>query len=201
MIKKHTTSLGIAFALAFLLLSTFFYPGGSQHDANSLGFSWQHNYLSNLLNPVAVNGSENTARPWAVGGVIFLCASVAVFFWRLSQKIPHKDSSNIICYAGIGSMVASLLVATPLHDLAVTISGILLMLSLFYATVFVFRTKRHGLKALSVLHLLVLYSITFMYYSQNGIPYLPIMQKLNLSVAILWVLAVDYGISREDFEK
>ncbi|MCC6727483.1 MAG: hypothetical protein IT258_23465 [Saprospiraceae bacterium] len=199
MIKKHLTLFGIGIALAFLFIATMQYPGGSQHDEMSIGFSWRHNYLSNLLNPVAVNGAENPARTWAVCGVLFLCATAALVFVRLAAKTPHKASANIIRYAGLGAMLTGLLAATPLHDLSVRISGTLLMLSLFYATVFVFKTKRHGLKALSVLHLFLLYATAFVYFTQIGLTYLPILQKLQLLVAISWLLAVDYGLKSEDF--
>ncbi len=199
MIKKHLTLFGILIALVFLFISVSLYPGGSQHDEMTVGFDWRHNYLSNLLNPVAVNGADNPARAWAVCGVLFLCASAALAFVRLSAKIPHKSSANIIRYAGVGAMLSALFAATPLHDLATSISGTLLMLTLFYATVFLFKTKLHWLKALSVLYLLVLYASAFIYFTQNGLAYLPVVQKLNLFVAIAWVLAMEYVVRGEDF--
>ncbi|MCU0346994.1 MAG: hypothetical protein MUC59_08615 [Saprospiraceae bacterium] len=199
MIKKHLPLFGIGLALAFLFIAATQYPGGSQHDEMSVGFSWRHNYLSNLLNPVAVNGSENPAYPWAVGGVGCLCASAALVFVRLAAKIPQKSAANIIRYAGVGAMLASLLVATPLHDVAVRISGPLLMLALFYATVFIFKTKLHWLKALSVLYLATLYGTALIYFTSTGLAYLPIVQKLNLLVAIAWLLAVEYCTDEAGF--
>jgi hypothetical protein len=199
MIKKYLTLFGIGISLAFLFIATTQYPGGSQHDEMSVGFSWQHNYLSNLLNPVAVNGYENGAWPWAIGGVLFLCASAALVFVRLAAKIPQKSAANIIRYAGVGAMLASLMVATPMHDVAVRISGPLLMLSLFYATVFLFKTKLHWLKALSVLYLVTLYGTALIYFTSTGLAYLPIVQKLNMLVAIAWLLAVEYFTKEADF--
>ena len=199
MIKKHLTLFGIVIALVFLFISIGLYPGGSQHDEMTVGFDWRHNYLSNLLNPIAVNGADNPARTWAVCGVLFLCASAALVFVRLSAKIPHKSSANIIRYAGVGAMLTALLAATPLHDLAMSISGTLLMLTLFYATVFIFKTKRHWLKALSVAYLVTLYSTAIIYFTQTGLAYLPVVQKLNLFVAIAWLLGLEYVLRSEDF--
>ena len=88
MLRKHFVVIGIRLALVFLIVSTFFYPGGSQYDETAAGFHWQHNYLSNLVNEKAVNGINNTARPWAVLGVFFLTAAVAVFFMRFYKKYP-----------------------------------------------------------------------------------------------------------------
>jgi Ca2+/Na+ antiporter len=199
MFKKQSILIGVIIALLCLVVSTFFYPGGSQHDEMSVGFSWRHNYLSNLLNPVAVNGWDNPGRPWAIGGVLFLCGSAALVFVRLAAKIQHKSSANVVRYAGVGAVLSALLAATPLHDLAVRISGTLLMLALFYATVFLFRTKLHWLKALSVLYLLVLYGSAFIYYTSTGLAYLPVVQKLNLLLAIAWLLAVEYFTKEADF--
>lgn len=199
MIKKHLTLFGIVIALVFLFISIGLYPGGSQHDEMTVGFDWRHNYLSNLLNPIAVNGADNPARTWAVCGVLFLCASAALVFVRLSAKIPHKSSANIIRYAGVGAMLTALLAATPLHDLAMSISGTLLMLTLFYATVFIFKTKRYWLKALSVAYLVTLYSTAIIYFTQTGLAYLPVVQKLNLFVAIAWLLGLEYVVRSEDF--
>lgn len=198
--KNHLTLVGILVSMALLFIATTQYPGGSQHDAQSIGFSWRQNYLSNLLNPLAVNGAVNAARPWAVAGVLFLCASAAWTFVRLAAKIQHKTSANIIRYAGVGAVLVGPLAATPLHDLVMIVSGTLLMLSLFYATVLSFKTKHNGLKALSVLLMLALYSTAFVYYTQIGLPYLPILQKLWLVLAISWLLAMEYGVKSGDFD-
>ncbi len=186
--------------MGLLVVSTFFYPGGSQHDEMTVGFSWRHNYLCNLLNPVAVNGYENGARPWAVAGLLLLCATAAVFFVRFSQKIPAKGASNIIKLAGVGAMLATLLTATPYHYLAVVTSGTLLMLALFYITVFVFISKLHGFKLLAVLCLMALYGSTLVYFTQTYLEVLPVLQKAGLLLNIALILGLDYFSEAEDFK-
>jgi hypothetical protein len=198
MFKKHWVSIGLAAALALLFTSTVFYPGGSQHDENAVGFSWQHNYLSNLLNPVAVNRQDNAALPWAVGGLLVLCAAVAVFFVRFSKKIPQKAAENVVKYAGAGSMIFAVFTATPYHDLAVRLSGTLLMLGIFYITVFIFKSRLRLPKVLSALVLLALYACSFIYYSSTFLEILPIAQKVNLLLSVGWVVALEYGVTAAD---
>ena len=200
MFKKHLVLLGTTLALAFLLVSTAFYPGGSQHDPTSVGFVWRHNYLCNLLNPVAVNGQENGARPWAIAGVLVLCLSAAVFFVRFSRKMPTKGASNVIKYAGVGAMTASQLAATPYHELMVTVSGTLLMLTLFYITVLVFKSKLHGFKVLAALCLLALYGSSFVYFTQTYLAVLPVLQKASLLLNIALILGLEYFSKAEDFQ-
>jgi hypothetical protein len=199
MFKKHSTAIGIILAMCLLLVSTFFYPGGSQQNEMTVGFDWRHNYLSNLLNPVAVNGHENGARPWAIAGVVVLCAAAAVFFVRFSKKMPVKSASNVIRYAGVGAMVAALFAATPLHDLAVRVSGTLLMLTLFYITVFVFKSRLHLFKILSVICLIALYASSFVYFTQTYLEVLPVLQKASLLLNLALVLGLEYFSETEDF--
>lgn len=196
--KKHLVLLGVVAALALLFISTTFYPGGSQHDDNSVGFSWQHNYLCNLLNPVAVNGENNAAQPWAVAGLLCLCAAVAVFFVRFSEKIPVKSATHVVKYAGAGSMAFAVFTATPYHDAAIGICGTLLMLSIFYVTVFMFKSRLHLLKILSALSLLALYGCSFIYYTRILLEFLPIVQKTSLLLQLSWVLALEYKVQRAD---
>jgi len=198
MVKKHLVLLGITAALTLLLTSTAFYPGGSLHDKNSIGFSWQHNYLSNLLNPVAVNHQDNAAQPWAVAGVLFLCVAVAVFFVRFSKKIPDKKAARVVKYTGAGAMFFAVFAATPYHDIAVRLSGTLLMLSSFYITVFLFMSRLHLLKVLSALTLLMLYVCSFIYYTSTFLEILPIAQKVNLILSVGWVIALEYGVRATD---
>ena len=114
--NNHFPTMGVIIALALLFIATTQYPGGSQHDANAVGFHWQHNYLSNLVSPKAVNGADNTARPWAVAGVLVLCAAMGFCFFRISKKLPSKGGAAAVTrYSGISAMAASALLATPLH--------------------------------------------------------------------------------------
>jgi hypothetical protein len=198
--KKYAVLIGVLLSFLLLFIATMQYPGGSQFDAHSGGFSWRHNYLCNLLNPVAVNGtSPNPSQPWAIAGVLSLCFGVAVFFIHFSKKIPQKSASNIIKFAGAGAMAFGLFMATPLHDLVATISGTLLMLSLFYISVFVFRSKLHFFKILAVLSLLSLYVCTYVYFTQHGLAYLPVLQKVNLGLSIALVLGLEYFTVEKDF--
>ncbi|HLA63387.1 MAG TPA: hypothetical protein VK610_03110 [Rhodothermales bacterium] len=183
-----------------LLVSTTQYPGGSQHDANAPGFHWQHNYLSNLLNPVAVNGQPNAARPWAVAGVCLLALSGAVFHARFSKKIPHMGAANVVKWAGIAATAFAVLAATPLHDLAVTVAATLTLLSMFYVTVFVFKSKLHLHKVLCVSCMLVIYVCCFIYSTRMGLVYLPILQKASLLMQIAWMLGLTYFTEKEDFQ-
>ena len=193
MIQKNLVLILLILAVIIIITSTFFYPGGSQNDVNSIGFNWQHNYFCNLFNDTAMNGDINSAKPWAIIGMFFLSLSFALFFYQTSKKLNQKLASQIVKYCGVGSMLLSFLVVTPLHDIALNISNTLALLSLFYIIVFVFRSKKLVLlKILSVLLMLVSYATMFVYYSGYHITYLPIMQKVSFILLAVWILLVTY---------
>jgi len=72
------------------------------------------------------------------------------------------------------------------------------MLSIFYITVFIFRSRLHLLKALSALSLLALYVCAGIYYTSMCLDILPIVQKVSLVLKLGWVLALEYRVSPAD---
>ncbi len=200
MLQKNWVLLGILAAILLMFVATIYYPGGSQNDVNSIGFNWQHNYFSNLFSPKAVNGLDNSAQPWAITGVLFLTISLCVFFIRFSNKISSKNEANIIKYAGLAAMTAMFFVVTPLHDLMVRISCVFSMLTYFYITVFVFKSKLIFLKIWSALCLTTLYATAFIYFTSSYLEILPVMQKIGFLVNVIWFLCLEYFTTKADFE-
>lgn len=200
MFKKHAILLTIILSIILLLIAAMYYPGGSQLNKNSVGYDWKNNYISNLFGEKAVNGAENTSRYWAVAGMLFLSLSFTLFFFEFSKRISHKTAAAIIKYFGVGAMLCTFLAVTPLHDLMITIGSTLVLISIFYITVFVFKSKLNFFKILSVICLLIYYATLFIYKSGYDIEILPVMQKATLIVAIAWMLGLHYSTDAGDFE-
>jgi hypothetical protein len=201
MLKKHLVTLGIALSMILLFTATRLYPGGSQLDKNAIGFDWANNYLCNLFNEKAVNGASNPARFWAIGGMFLLCASIALFFSRFSKKIPKKMDANIIQYSGISAMFCTFFLVTSYHDLMTIFASTFGLLTIFYITVYTFISKLTFFKYLSVFCLLILYLNNYIYYTQNLLHLLPILQKVSLLSIIIWLLGLEYVATKEDFVK
>ncbi|MGA2421150.1 MAG: hypothetical protein ABSG69_13805 [Candidatus Acidiferrum sp.] len=199
MLRQHSVLLGIGISLLLLVVAALHYPGGSQADQHSVGYDWKNNYLSNLFSERAVNGSDNSARPWAISGMLFLCASLAWFFIEFSKKISAKSPANIIRYCGAGAMLFAFLAVTPYHDEVITIASTLALVSMFYVTVFVFKSRLHLLKVLSVLCLLSLYVCNYVYYTRSHIEFLPVLQKIAVLITIGWILSLEYFTTQTDF--
>lgn len=197
--RKHLLLWVIGISMTVLTAATFFYPGGSQQDAKAVGYSWQHNYLCNLFNEKAINGVENGAKYIAIVGLLFLCVSFALFFYRFSLKIQDKKAANVIKYAGIGTMFFSAFAPTSYHDSVTTVSSTLGLLALFYILVFVFRSKLTLFKLLTLVTMILLYVNNYVYYSQQGLYFLPILQKITIFIILVLMLSLDYFTTKEDF--
>jgi len=200
MVRKYSVLLGIIISAVLLLISTWYYPGGSQFDKNSVGYDWKNNYLSNLFSIKAMNGSDNASRPWAVVGMFFLCVSFALFFSRFSNKIPLRGAARIIKYAGVASMLFAFLSVTAYHDIMVTIANILALISLFYIAVFIFKSSLMFLKIISIVCILILYGCSYIYYTGHCLEFLPIMQKLGFGFCVIWFLCLEYLTKPADFQ-
>ena len=200
MLRKYSILLGIIISLLLLLVATLHYPSGSQYDKNSIGYDWKNNYLSNLFDAKAVNGSESASRPWAIAGMLFLCASFALFFIEFSKKISSKGAAKVIRYCGVGAMIFTFLAVTPYHDAVIRIASTLALISMFYITVFVFKSRLHLLGMLSVVCLLASYSCNYIYFTRSYVEYLPIFQKIALAITIAWILSLQYFTSIADFQ-
>jgi hypothetical protein len=197
--SKHLLPLGLVLSLALLTVAVNVYPGGNQNNANAIGFDWKQNYLCNLFDAAAVNGAPNSARVWAISGWWLMCIIVAAFFIRFSGKIAAKRAARMIRNFGILGVIAAFLVATPLHNIAITAALVFSMTSVVYITACVFQTKLTWLKALAILSIVSVYAAATVYYTRFHLEILPTLQKAALLSFLTWFLCLHYFTTREDF--
>ena len=184
-------------SVVLIVIAALDYPGGSLLDKNSLGFGWSKNFISNLFEAKAINGSENHGRIWAILGMSFQSVGYGVFFINMSQKISSKVWTSILKYIGFANFILIVLIATPYHDLG-TISIVLTLFGLFIITFFVLKSKLHLLKICCVICLLTYYCF-FFFYGFSFLELAFIMQKVYSISSILLVLGLEYFTKHEDF--
>ena len=174
-------------SVILIVIAASAYPGGSLLDKNSVGFGWSKNFISNLFEAKALNGSENPGRIWAILGMAFQSFGYA-----------HQDKKWLsLKYIGFANIFFIFLIATPYHDLG-TISIVLTLFGLFIITLFILKSKLHLLKFCCIICLLTYYCFFFLY----GFSYLElafIMQKVYSISSILLVLGLEYFTKYEDF--
>ena len=198
--RKYSVLICVFISVIFLIIATLLYPGGSIFDKNSAGFNWSKNFFSNLFLEKALNGATNSSRFWAITGMVFNSLAYGLFFIHTSRKMPQKHAALVLRYIGVINMIFTFLIATPLHDLMVTISSTFTMLGLFYITVFVLKTRLHGLKFFCILSLLIFY-FTLYLYGAGYYGLLAVMQKLTFLCFMLLILTIEYFTRSSDFQQ
>lgn len=195
--KRHSVLICLVTSVIFILIASLLYPGGSLFDKNAVGFHWSKNFLSNLFETKAINGSDNPGRVWAIIGMAFHSIGYGLFFFNMSNKISSGQWANILKFIGATNILFIFLIATPLHDLG-TISIILTLFGLFSITVFILKSKLHLLKFCCIICLFTFYCFFFLF----GFGYLElavIMQKVYNISSLLLVLGLEYFTKYEDF--
>lgn len=197
---KHSVLICIIISVLFLATATLLYPGGSILNKNSVGFDWSKNFFSNLFLAKALNGAANPSRIWALIGMFFNSIGYGLFFIHTSQKITQKHTELVLKLIGIINMLFTFLIATPLHNIMVTVSSTLTMIGLFYITVFILKTKLHWLKIFCIGSMLIFYSTLYLYGAGNwGL--LAVMQKVTFLCFMLLVLKIEYFTNKKTFNE
>lgn len=198
MIKKYSVLIGLAFSLILMIIAISIYPGGSIFEKDSIGFNLSKNFISNLFEAKALNGTDNVSRIWAILAMIFLPISYAIFFNHMAIKIPDRNAGFILKYAGISNILVMFLIVTPLHDLMLYISISLFWTCIVVIAVFIFKTKLHLFKFLCLICLLFFYFSLYLWGTSDW-ELLPIIQKINFFSSTLLILGLEYFTNQVDF--
>ncbi len=192
MIQKHGIVLGLLVGLSLIVGSTHWYPGGSQQDVRSVGFSWQHNYVCDLLDTRAVNGALNPAKWIAITGLFVLCFSLACFFYSIAQKQPLAMYRNIMSIAGIAAPFFAFWLFTPYHNAMLALGSSCALVALVCLLGSLIASQYYGYAGAGIVCLGLVCLANYMYYSRHGVELLPTTQKLSLVCTLLWLLVLYY---------
>lgn len=181
--------IGIILFFALYVYASSLYPGGSQWDEEATGFDWEHNYWCNLLNEYAINGQYNPARRTAIGALFILCISLGVFFLNFGRTyVSFGKWKKLIPTAGILSMMFASLVFTKYHDLMTTLSSVFGFIAVLGIIIETYRSHNQLLKIWGVIAIFLLGLNNYIYYTENFIETLPVLQKLTFLIVLLWVI-------------
>jgi len=200
--KSHTNFLfnktpivGVLLFILLFLYAAQLYPGGSQANLDSVGFDWVNNYWCNLLNEKAINGKINPARPYSISATIILCSSLMAFFIQFANVYASsKQTKSAIKSGGILAMLFAMMIFTKYHDLMTIISSFFGIFALMGIVIEIYKSDLINYKISGLCCLLLLGVNNFIYYTQLGITYLPLIQKISLFIILLWILGLNQTI-------
>ena len=191
-----TPIFGTILFAALYVVATLYYPGGSQIDKNSIGFSWINNYWCNLLNENAINGQHNLAKPIAMAGMLVLCLTF-IFFWFHFTKYINigKFAKLAIQISGTLAMTTAFLLFTNInHDLATNITSFFGFIATILTFIGLYKTKWYGLFIFGLLNILLVGLNNYFYYDKELIVYLPVVQKITFATFLIWVCSIDINL-------
>ncbi len=188
-----TPIFGIVLFVMIYIVATLFYPGGSQVDKNSVGFSWINNYWCNLLNANAINGQPNTAKPVAITGMFVLCLTLT-FFWFLFTRYINiaRRLKLVIQISGTLVMgIAFFLFTNINHDLITNLASLLGLIATIGTYIGLYKVKWFRLLKFGLLNILLVITNNYVYYTKGLIVYLPVIQKITFAAFLIWICCID----------
>ena len=195
-----TPIFGIIIFIFLYIVATLLYPGGSQIDKNSIGFSWSNNYWCNLLNDISINGKPNPAKPVAMTGMFVLCLTLA-FFWVLFPR--HIDFNRklklAIPISGILAMTIAFFLFTNInHDIVINLAAIFGAVATVGTFIGLYKNQWFGLFAFGLLNILLVGLNNYVYYTKGLIIYLPVIQKISFATFLIWVCCINIKLYRRE---
>ena len=181
--------------IVMYFLAAKLYPGGSQADQNSPGFSWINNYWCNLLSENAINGQVNPSRPVALTGMLVLCLTLSSF-WLIFPIVLGlgKTVKRIIQFSGVIGMATAMLLFTGWHDTITNVASLFGLIAVGGTLAGLVRIKWPGLLIFGILNLLLVGLNNYVYYTMGLIIYLPVIQKISFAAFLIWICLIDLNL-------
>lgn len=143
-----------------------------------------------------MNGQMNSARPYAITAMIILCASLALFFIQFAENFAkNRFWKFTIKIFGVISMTFAVLIFTKYHDLMTTLSSVSGVFVVFGIIWEVYKSNLSLFKIGGIVCVLLLGVNNYIYYSGNGIEYLPLIQKITFAVVLIWIIGLNYKLT------
>lgn len=189
---------GIIIFVCLYIVATLFYPGGSQVDKNAKGFSWAQNYWCNLLNENAINGQHNAARPIAMTAMLFLCLTLANFWYIFPQQagLP-KNTRLAIQISGVLAMIIAMFLFTDFHDIIINAASFFGLAAIVGTFVGLRKLKWTYLSWIGVFNLPLVVLNNILYYDIPLRLYLPVVQKITFLFFLLWICLIDIHLFKK----
>ncbi|MBI3139004.1 MAG: hypothetical protein HYZ15_10495 [Sphingobacteriales bacterium] len=190
--------LGTLLFVVLYVIATFLYPGGSQVDKNSIGFSWTNNYWCNLLNENAINGQLNPAKPLAVTAMFILCLTLTLFWFLFPRQINLNNKLRLVIQiSGTLAMTTAFFLFTNInHDLITNLASSFGAIATIGTFVGLYKTKWFRLFAFGLLNILLVGLNNLCYYDKELIVYLPVIQKVTFATFLIWLCCININLYR-----
>jgi hypothetical protein len=187
---------GIILYVILYIIATRYYPGGSQADKNSIGYSWINNYWCNLLYANGINGKPNAAQPIAMTAMGILCISLSLFWIQFPRFTTlNKPAKRAIQVSGTLAMIIGFLLFTNFnHDLIINTASCLGLIAMAGTFVGLYQNGWKVLFGLGLVNIVMIILNNVFYHTEGLIVYLPVIQKITFLVFLFWICCISFKI-------
>ncbi len=189
---------GILVYTFLYFFATMFYPGGSQFDKNSIGFSWTQNYWCNLLDEKAINGQSNPAKPIAITAMLFLCTALIIFWYIFPRHVNISKSLRLIIQvSGFMSMAIGMFLFTGLHDIIVNLATLAGIIAVTGTIISLRKNNWNWLFWMGIFNFFLVVVNNIFYYGDGLLFYLPVIQKFTFLFFLLWISLININLYKQ----
>lgn len=187
--------------ILFYIIAALKYPGGSWQDPSHTGFSFWNNYLCDLLDSIAINGSQNTAKVWSRTALAILCIGLVYLWYHLPILFARRGwGTKIFWTSGLLAFITLFTLSEGMHDISVRIAGLFGTIALVALVLELYRYEYTTLYPLGIICILIFLVNYGIYETGNGLRFLPVLQKFTFSLFFLWFFQVNrilYKVNRQ----
>lgn len=185
------------FVLLYVLAARA-YPGGSHSMPQLEGFSFWHNYLCDLLDDEAINGTVNSARFFARWALGVLCASLLLLWHQLPALFNRKSlNRSLMWLSGILALGTMVFLGDTNHDLIVRIAGVFGTIALLSCVIELHKAGHGNLVILALWSLLVFLLNYYSYETGRFRRALPVIQKLTFALFLWWFVLLNLALYKK----
>jgi len=185
-------ALGITLYFALFFMAARVYPGGSQTNLRSPGFSWLHNYWCELMNHEAMNGQPNPGAVYAIIAMILAGSAIGVFFYRLPVYLRTSTAcARVIKVSAAVTGLSGVMLFGDYHNPALLCFSIATLITIVISLAILQENGQRLFFAIGLLSLILTQANNVMYYLRLGIEHLPWFQKIAIATVLIWVAVMN----------
>jgi len=185
-------TVGIVLYFVLFYVAAGMYPGGSQANLRSSGFSWLHNYWCELMNHEAMNGQPNPGAVYATIAMISAGSAIGVFFYRLPRYLKTTVArARVIKVSAAITGLSGVMLFGDYHNPALLCFSLATLVTFVIALAILLENSRQIFFAIGLLSLILTQANNVMYYLRLGIEHLPWFQKIAIAAVLIWVAVMN----------
>jgi len=186
---------GIAGFIALYLYAASMYPGGTQSNHGTHGYSHLSNYWCDLLDGTAYSGDVNRGRPFAVLATIILPLSLVPLWLQVPVLLRDRaKSGRFVQVVGSTAMVVSTAIFSSLHDIVINVAAVLGFTAFAVTVLQLADTWHRALTAVARLSAILCMANYLMWLTGTFLWAMPLVQKAAFVAFFSWIVAMSCAI-------